>query len=117
MPATIDSTAIISSEASVSPDVSVGAYSTIGPYVTIGAGTIIGPHTRIEGPTRIGERNRFTGQTSIGTPPQDVKYRGERTELRIGNDNVVREFVTMNRGTAGGGGITTVGSNNFMMAY
>ena len=117
MAATIDSTAIISSEAALGNDVSVGAYSVIGPQVSIGAGTIIGPHTRIDGPTRIGERNRFTGQTSIGTPPQDIKYRGEKTELVIGNDNLFREFVTVNRGTAGGGGITTIGSNNFMMAY
>ena len=117
MPAAIDSTAIISSDASLAPGVSVGAYSIIGPNVMIGAGTSIGPHTRIDGPTRIGERNRFTGHASIGTPPQDIKYHGERTELTIGNDNLIREFVTMHRGTAGGGGITTVGSNNFMMAY
>ena len=117
MAATIDSTAIISSEAAIAGDVSIGAYSVIGPQVTIGAGTIIGPHTRIDGPTRIGERNRFTGQSSIGTPPQDIKYRGEKTELVIGNDNVFREFITVNRGTAGGGGITTIGSNNFLMAY
>ena len=117
MAATIDSTAIISSEAALASDVSSGAYSVIGPQVTIGAGTVIGPHTRIDGPTRIGERNRFTGQSSIGTPPQDFKYRGERTELVIGNDNVFREFITINRGTSGGGGITTIGSNNFLMAY
>ncbi|HUP45642.1 MAG TPA: acyl-ACP--UDP-N-acetylglucosamine O-acyltransferase [Thermoanaerobaculia bacterium] len=98
-------------------DVVVGAYSVIGPQVTIGAGTVIGPHTRIEGPTTIGERNQIVGQASIGTPPQDVKYRGERTELVIGNDNLIREFVTINRGTMGGGGITTIGSQNFFMMY
>ena len=114
---TIDSTAVISSEASVAHDVSVGAYALIGPHVTIGAGTVIGPHVRIEGPTTIGERNRIIGQSSIGTEPQDLKFRGERTELRIGNDNVIREFVTINRGTSGGGGITTIGSHNFFMAY
>jgi UDP-N-acetylglucosamine acyltransferase len=85
--------------------------------VTIGAGSIIGPHVVIHGPTTIGERNRFTAQCSIGTDPQDLKYKGEHTELRVGNDNVFREFVTINRGTAGGGGITTIGSNNFFMAY
>ena len=117
MSATIAETAVISSEAVLAHDVSVGAYAVIGPQVTIGAGTVIGPHTRIEGPVSIGERNQIIGQSSIGTPPQDLKFKGERTELRIGNDNVIREFVTINRGTTGGGGITTIGSNNFFMAY
>lgn len=113
----IAATAVISSEASLAPDVEVGPYAVIGPHVTIGAGTVIGPHMRIEGPTTIGERNRFFGQASVGTEPQDLKFRGERTELRIGNDNVFREFVTINRGTTGGGGVTTLGSHNFFMAY
>lgn len=113
----IAETAIVSSEAAVAHDVVIGPYSVIGPHVTIGAGTVIGPHVRIEGPTTIGERNRIVGQCSIGTPPQDVKFKGERTELRIGNDNIIREFVTFNRGTVGGGGVTTIGSNNFFMAY
>ena len=117
MSATIAETAIISSDATLAPDVSVGAYAVIGPHVTIGAGTTIGPHVRIEGPTSIGERNRLVGQCSIGTEPQDLKFKGERTELRIGNDNLIREFVTINRGTSGGGGITTIGSGNFFMAY
>ncbi len=113
----IDSTAVISSDAVLAPDVTVGAYAIVGPHVTVGAGTVIGPHVRIEGPTQIGERNQFIGQASIGTAPQDVKYKGEKTELRIGNDNLFREFVTLNRGTVGGGGITTIGSGNFFMAY
>ena len=113
----IAETAVISSDAVLAPDVSVGAYAVIGPNVTIGAGTVIGPHVHIQGPTTIGERNRFTGHASIGSDPQDLKYKGEHTELRIGNDNMIREFVTINRGTAGGGGITTIGSNNFFMAY
>ena len=113
----IDATAVISSDAVLAPDVTVGAYAVIGPHVTVGAGTVIGPHVRIEGPTQIGERNRFVGQASIGTEPQDLKFKGEKTELRIGNDNVFREFVTVNRGTTGGGGITTIGSGNFFMAY
>ena len=115
--ATIAETAIISSDAVLASDVEVGPYAVIGPHVTVGAGTIIGPHVRIDGPTTIGERNRFIGQASIGTEPQDLKFKGERTELRIGSDNVVREFVTINRGTVGGGGITTIGSHNFFMAY
>ncbi|HEX8252532.1 MAG TPA: acyl-ACP--UDP-N-acetylglucosamine O-acyltransferase [Thermoanaerobaculia bacterium] len=114
---TIAESAIISSEATLAPDVEVGAYAIIGPHVTVGAGSVIGPHVRIDGPTTIGERNRFVGQASIGTEPQDLKFKGERTELRIGNDNVFREFVTINRGTTGGGAITTIGSNNFFMAY
>jgi UDP-N-acetylglucosamine acyltransferase len=117
MSATIAETAIVSSESSIASDVVVGAYSVIGPHVTIGAGTVIGPHTRIEGPTTIGERNRFLGQSSIGTDPQDLKFKGEHTELRIGNDNVFREFVTVNRGTVGGGGMTSIASHNFFMAY
>ncbi|HKB79704.1 MAG TPA: acyl-ACP--UDP-N-acetylglucosamine O-acyltransferase [Thermoanaerobaculia bacterium] len=115
--AAIHPTAIVSSEAVLAEDVEIGAYALIGPSVTIGAGTIVGPYTRIEGPAMIGERNQFYGHASIGGPPQDLKYNGERTELSIGNDNVVREFVTVNRGTAGGGGRTTIGSNNFLMAY
>lgn len=113
----IDSTAVISSEAALAPDVEVGAYAVVGPNVTVGAGSVIGPHVRIEGPTSIGERNHFVGQASVGTAPQDLKFKGERTELRIGNDNTFREFVTINRGTTGGGGVTTIGSNNFFMAY
>ncbi len=113
----IHPTAIVSSEATLADDVVVDAYSLIGPGVTIGAGTLIGPLTRIEGAVTIGERNRIIGQSSIGTPPQDLKFKGERTELVIANDNVIREFCTLNRGTAGGGGITTIGSGNFFMAY
>lgn len=115
--AQVDSTAVVSNDAAIARDVVIGAYVVIGPQVSIGAGTVVGPHTRIDGPVRIGERNQIVGHASIGTPPQDVKYKGERTELVIGNDNIIREFVTMNRGTAGGGGITTVGSNNFFMTY
>lgn len=110
-------TAIVSSEATLAGDVVVGPYAVIGAGVTIGAGTHVGPFSRIEGPTTIGERNRIVGQSSLGTPPQDLKFKGERTELVIGNDNTIREFCTFNRGTSGGGAITTIGSNNFFMAY
>ena len=115
--AQIDATAIVSDQAALADDVTVGAYAVVGPHVTIGSGTVVGPFTRIEGPTEIGERNQFYGHASIGGPPQDLKYKGERTQLVIANDNVFREFVTINRGTTGGGGITTIGSNNFFMAY
>ncbi|HKR64767.1 MAG TPA: acyl-ACP--UDP-N-acetylglucosamine O-acyltransferase [Thermoanaerobaculia bacterium] len=113
----IAESAVISSDATLAPGVEVGAYAVIGPNVTIGAGTFVGPHVLIQGPTTIGERNRFVGHASIGSDPQDLKYKGERTELRIGNDNTFREFVTINRGTLIGGGITSIGSNNFFMAY
>jgi UDP-N-acetylglucosamine acyltransferase len=113
----IDSTALITGNAVLAPDVVVGAYAVIGPNVTIGSGCVIGPFTRVEGPTTIGERNHFYGHASIGGPPQDLKYKGEHTELAIGNDNVFREFVTINRGTTGGGGKTTIGNENFFMAY
>ncbi len=115
--AAIAETAIVSADALLADDVVVGPYAVIGPHVTIGAGSVIGPHMRIEGPTTIGERNRFIGQSSIGTDPQDLKFKGEPTQLRIGNDNTFREFVTINRGTVGGGGITTIGNSNFFMAY
>jgi UDP-N-acetylglucosamine acyltransferase len=117
MTARIDPTAIVHPESNVGEDVEIGAYSIVGRQVTIGNGTVIGPFTRIEGPTAIGERNRFFGQSSIGTEPQDLKFKGEHTQLVIGNDNTFREFVTLNRGTSGGGGITTIGSSNFFMAY
>lgn len=113
----IAETAVISREATLAPDVTVGAYAVIGPLVTIGAGSVVGPHVRIEGPTQIGERNQFLGQSSIGSAPQDLKFKGERTELHIAHDNVFREFVTINRGTTGGGGVTSIGSGNYFMAY
>jgi UDP-N-acetylglucosamine acyltransferase len=117
MIARIDPTSIISPDAILGEDVTIGPFCLIGTNVIIGEGTTIGPYTRIEGPVRIGARNRLFGQSSIGTEPQDLKFRGEKTELVIGDDNVFREFVTVNRGTQGGGGITTFGSGNFMMAY
>jgi len=115
--AEIDSTAIVSANALLASDVVVGPYAVIGPNVTIGSGCVVGPFTRIEGPAAIGERNQFYGHASIGGPPQDLKYKGEHTELAIGNDNLFREFVTINRGTTGGGGKTTIGNENFFMAY
>lgn len=111
----IHPSAIIDPGANLHESVEVGAYSIIGAEVSVGSGTRIGPHTRIEGPSAIGRDNRFFGQCSIGTEPQDLKFHQERTELRIGDGNTFREFVTINRGTAGGGGVTTIGSNNFFM--
>lgn len=110
-------TAIVSPKANLAGDVEVGPLSVIGDDVSIGPGTVIGPHVRIEGPCVIGSGNRFVGQSSIGTDPQDLKFQNERTELLIGDNNTFREFVTINRGTAGGGGVTRIGSDNFFMAY
>lgn len=113
----IHPTAIVESGAHVGDGVEIGAWSWIGEGVVIGEGTLIGPMVRISGPTTIGARNRIVGHASIGTDPQDLKFGGERTTLEIGDENVIREFVTMNRGTKGGGGLTRIGSHNFFMAY
>jgi UDP-N-acetylglucosamine acyltransferase len=113
----IHPTAIVSPEASLAEDVSVGAYSIIGEQVVLGAGCRVDAHVVIQGPTRIGQRCRFFPFGSIGLPPQDLKYGGERTELIVGDDNVFREYVTVHRGTAQGGGHTIIGNHNFVMAY
>ncbi|MBV6784956.1 acyl-ACP--UDP-N-acetylglucosamine O-acyltransferase [Xanthomonas euvesicatoria] len=113
----IHPTAVIDPSATLADDVRVGAFSLIGADVQIGAGTEVGPHCSIHGPTRIGRNNRFIGHAAIGGEPQDKKYAGERTELVIGDGNVIREFVTINRGTGGGGGVTVVGNDNWMLAY
>ena len=107
----IHATAIIDESAKIAPDCSVGPYSVIGPEVEIGAGTWVGPHVVINGPTKIGKGNKIFQFSSIGEDPQDLKYAGERSTLEIGDNNVIREYVTMNRGTGGGGGATRVGSN------
>jgi UDP-N-acetylglucosamine acyltransferase len=97
--------------------VSIGAGSVIGADVEIGDGTWIGPHVVIEGPTRIGRDNRIWQFASLGGEPQDKKFHGERTELVIGDRNVIREFCTFSRGTADGGGATRIGDDNWIMAY
>lgn len=113
----IHPTAVIDPSAVLAADVRVGAFTLIGAEVEIGAGTVVGPHCSIHGPTRIGRDNHFIGHAAIGGEPQDKKFGGERTELVIGDRNVIREFVTINRGTGGGGGITTVGNDNWLLAY
>ena len=101
-----------------SPEYSpIGAFSIIGAGVEIGDDCEIGPHVVIEGPTRIGPRNRFFQFSSIGAAPQDKKFRGEQASLDIGADNMIREFVTLNRGTQDGGGVTRIGDRNWIMAY
>ncbi|MCX7960441.1 MAG: acyl-ACP--UDP-N-acetylglucosamine O-acyltransferase [Burkholderiales bacterium] len=113
----IHPTAIVAPQARLAADVTVGAYTIIGPGVEIGAGTWIGPHVVIEGRTRIGRRNRIHAFASIGGPPQDKKYAGEDTAVEIGDDNTIREYVTINRGTAYDAGVTRVGDDNWIMAY
>ena len=113
----IHPTAVIDPSARLGDGVRVGAYAVIGADVEIGDGTRIGPHVAIEGPTRIGRDNVFHGQAAIGGAPQDKKYRGERVELAIGDGNAIREFVTINRGTGDGGGITRIGDRNWILAY
>jgi UDP-N-acetylglucosamine acyltransferase len=113
----INSTSVISGKAVIQGGVEIGPYCVIGDDVEIGEGTYIGPHTMINGPTVIGKGCRFEGYASAGGPPQDLKYNGEKTRLEIGDNNVFREFVTLNRGTAGGGGVTRIGDGNLLMAY
>lgn len=113
----IHPTAIIDPSANIAVDVTVGAYSVIGADVTIGAGCKIGPHVVIEGPTVIGEENEIYQFSSIGAAPQDKKYAGEPTELIIGDRNLIRENVTINRGTTQDIGKTIVGNDNWIMAY
>jgi UDP-N-acetylglucosamine acyltransferase len=113
----IHSTALVSPKAELAEDVKIEAYSIIGPRVTIGSGTVVGPHAIIDGWTIVGERNQIFAFSTIGYPPQDLSYRGEETQLVIGNDNIIREYVTVNRGTQRGGGVTRIGNHNLLMAY
>ncbi len=113
----IHSTAIIDSSARLGTNVSIGAYSIIGTGVNIGSNTWIGPHVVINGPTAIGSGNRIFQFSSIGEIPQDKKYHGEKSQLIIGDDNTIREYVTINRGTEADQGYTKVGSRNWIMAY
>ncbi len=113
----IHSTAIVSDSAQIGKEVTIGAYSVIGDDVVIGDNCWIGPHVVISGPTTLGSGNQVFQFASLGAAPQDKKYNGEPTRLEIGNNNVIRESVTINRGTPGGGGVTTIGDDNLMMAY
>ncbi len=116
-PRVIHETAIISSSARLADDVEIGPYAVIEDDVEIGEGTVIGPHTVIKGETRIGSNNRIYQFASIGGDPQDKKYAGEATRLEIGDGNTIREFCTINRGTAKQQGVTRVGDDNWLMAY
>jgi len=111
----IHKTAIVDSKAKISSKVSIGAYSIIGSNVEIGENTIIDSHVSIIGNTIIGKNNRIYPFASIGNDPQDLKFDGEQTKLEVGNNNKIREYVTINPGTKGGGGITKVGNNCLFM--
>jgi UDP-N-acetylglucosamine acyltransferase len=111
----VDPTSRVATGAVLGPGVRVGPFCIIGPSVRVGPGTVIESHVVIEGDTTIGSHNRFSPFASIGLAPQDLKYRGEPSRLVIGDRNLFREFVTVNRGTAGGGNVTTIGSDNLFM--
>jgi UDP-N-acetylglucosamine acyltransferase len=113
----IHETAIVSEKADISEGVSIGPYSIIGPDVSIGSDTIIKSHVMITGRTTIGKKNHFYPFSTIGESPQDMKYKGEDTELEIGDRNTIRESCTINRGTIEGTGITRLGNDNWIMAY
>jgi len=113
----IHPTAIIHPGANIDPTVEVGPYAVIGENVSIDAGTWVGPHTVIEGWTEIGAENRIYQFASVGADPQDLKFAGEKSYLKIGDRNRIREFVTIHRGTEDGGGITRIANDCLLMAY
>ena len=113
----IHATAVVDANAELDGSVVVGPYAVIGAKVCIGAGTTVGAHAVIEGPSTIGQDNRIFAFAALGAAPQDMKYRGEPTELHIGDRNTIREFCTFNRGTAQDVGITRIGHDNWIMAY
>lgn len=113
----IDERAAVDPSAKIADDVTIGPWAVVGPDVEIGSGSWVGPHAVINGPTRIGKNNKIYQFASIGDAPQDIHYKGEPTELIIGDDNVIREYATINRGTVKGGGRTVIGHQNFIMAY
>lgn len=113
----IHSTAIVDRSARVAESAEIGPYSIVGADVEIGARTKLMGHVFLEGPLAIGEDNVFFPYCSVGAAPQDLKYRGERSSTRIGHRNKIREFVTIHRGTEGGGMVTSIGDDNLLMAY
>jgi UDP-N-acetylglucosamine acyltransferase len=113
----IHPTAVVHRGARLAADVEVGAYCVIGEHVEVGEGSWIGHHVVLDGHTRIGRENRIWHFASIGAPPQDKKYAGEPTRVEIGDRNTIREYVTINRGTAQDVGVTRLGSDNWVMAY
>lgn len=115
--ANIHPTAVVDAKAELAEDVVVGPYSIVGPHVVLGAGTQVGSHSVIEGHTTLGRDNRIGHFASVGGMPQDMKYRGEPTRLVIGERNTIREFTTIHTGTAQDEGLTSIGDDNWIMAY
>ena len=113
----IHPTAIVDPQANIAESAEIGPYSVVGADVCIGAGTQIKAHVYLEGPLEIGEDNVFFPYSTVGVAPQDLKYKGERSSTRIGHRNKIREFVTIHRGTEGGGMLTSLGDDNLLMAY
>ncbi|MFA7494743.1 MAG: acyl-ACP--UDP-N-acetylglucosamine O-acyltransferase [Acidithiobacillus sp.] len=117
MSAHIHALAVVDADAKIGSDCRIGPFAVIGAGVEIGDHCQIGAHAVIEGPTRLGSHNQVFQFASVGTAPQDLGYQGEPTALEIGSHNTLREFVTINRGTVKGGGVTRIGSHNLLMAY
>jgi UDP-N-acetylglucosamine acyltransferase len=113
----IHQTAIIDPDARLGKDVEVGPYAVVGPKVTIGDGCSIGSHVLIASHVRMGKGNRIFPYAAIGGPPQDIKFKGEETWVEIGDGTTIREYVTINRGTSHGGGVTRLGDGSFLLAY
>lgn len=113
----IHPTAVVDPQAKIHPAAEIGPFAVIEGNVEIGEATVIGSHASVSGPTRIGARNKIGSFTTIGAPPQDIHYQGEPTELIIGNDNLIREYASVHRGTVKGNGKTVVGNGNMLMAY
>lgn len=113
----IHPTAVVDPQAVIHESAEIGAYTVIEGKVTIGADTVVASHAHLSGPTVIGARNRIGSFTSIGAPPQDMHYKGEPTELIIGDDNLIREYASIHRGTVAGKGKTVIGNGNMLMAY
>ncbi|MGB0865645.1 MAG: acyl-ACP--UDP-N-acetylglucosamine O-acyltransferase [Granulosicoccaceae bacterium] len=113
----IHPSAVIADGAVLADDVEVGPFSFIDESVEIGEGTVVGPHVVIKGPSKIGKYNKIHQFAAIGDDPQDLKFQGEETWLVMGDHNTIREYATINRGTADGGGYTRIGNHNLLMAY
>ena len=113
----IHATAIVDSKAEIDSNVEIGPYSIIGENVVVGSGTMIGSHVVIQPYVTIGPDCQIFQYAAIGAPPQSLKFKGEKTDVKIGRGSIIREFVTIHRGTEFGGGLTEVGEDNFLMAY
>lgn len=109
--------AVVAASAKLGPGVKVGAYAIVGEEAELGEGCVLHPHASVGGPAKYGNKNVFHSFCAIGGDPQDYTFRGERTELTVGDGNIFREYVTVSRGTVKGGGVTRIGNENFFLAY